>query len=633
MAPRKTIKTSYIWNFFNEKPKSDYIAICNLCKQELSFKSTSNNLKKHMERKHPLVNLNINKETVISRQDENINTLNLTEVQDSQPSTSTSQESVLQTQIKKTVKQTAVTSFMRKKMGVTARKIIDDNLMQLFTHDFQPLSVVEDKGFKNFINSLNPSYQLPSRKTISNVMLPALYEEVYNNTRKIIADVNSVTLTTDCWTSRNTENFLAVTAHFIDRDFELKSVMLECASFGDRHTSTNLATELNRIIGEWGLEKKILIVISDNAANIKKAIKEDLKLKHFGCFAHTINLIAQDALTYGCDILDKVKAVVSFFKRSTVAASKLIEQQKLLQRESKKLIQEVATRWNSSYYMIERFIELEEPLRMTLALTDKSLPIISLEEWQFLKEMVPILKPLESITKFISAQNYVTGSSVIILTSGLTDVYSNLNNQDFSNLSKSIIESILKGIKSRLGDLENSNSLIITTFLDPRYKNIGFSHDAVADSAKKVVTSLVTANIKYKNTPSADTPKEQEITKVCSEVGNSIWGNFDRKIATYQPTGTAQSRAIIEIQRYLEEPPVPRSEDPLMWWKTNYYNFPHLSQIFQKKFITVATSVPCERLFSKSGQIISDRRNRLSSEKVKKLLFINCNKDIKECLL
>jgi DNA-binding transcriptional regulator PaaX len=63
------------------------------------------------------------------------------------------------------------------------------------------------------------------------------------------------------------------------------------------------------------LENKILLAVSDNAANIKKAIKEDLKWRHFGCLAHTINLIVQDALkSIEPLIVEKAKALVSHFK-------------------------------------------------------------------------------------------------------------------------------------------------------------------------------------------------------------------------------------------------------------------------------------------------------------------------------
>lgn len=139
---------------------------------------------------------------------------------------------------------------------------------------------------------------------------------------------------------------MAVTAHFINNDFELQSVLLDCSSFGETHTSENLANALKKIILEWKLDGKILMIISDNAANICKAIKELLKIKHFGWYAHTINLIAQDALKQVSKILENVKLIVSHFKRSTSAMSKLIEQQSQLNtnKAAKKLIQDVTTR-------------------------------------------------------------------------------------------------------------------------------------------------------------------------------------------------------------------------------------------------------------------------------------------------
>ncbi|KAF0744863.1 zinc finger BED domain-containing protein 1-like, partial [Aphis craccivora] len=46
--------------------------------------------------------------------------------------------------------------------------------------------------------------------------------------------------------------------------------------------------------------------------------------------------------------------------------------------------------------------------------------------------------------------------------------------------------------------------------------------------------------------------------------------------------------------------------------------------LLAKKYLSiVATSVPCERLFSEGGTIISKKRNRLSSERLSQLLFLN----------
>ncbi|KAJ8963767.1 hypothetical protein NQ317_019029, partial [Molorchus minor] len=170
-------------------------------------------------------------------------------------------------------------------------------------------------------------------------------------------------------------------------------------------------------------------------------------------------------------------------------------------RQPKKLIQDVSTRWNSTFFMVKRFVELEEPIKTTVAVISKDMPIISVEEWDFLKEVTKILKPMETVTNIISGEKYVTASSVIILTHGMTDVYKNLRTETITALSTEIIDSILNGIQKRLGDLENSNSLINTTILDPRYKDIGFSNTAISEKAKNNVKSLIIRTIKNKQDP------------------------------------------------------------------------------------------------------------------------------------
>lgn len=95
--------------------------------------------------------------------------------------------------------------------------------------------------------------------------------------------------------------------------------------------------------------------MSENAPNIKKAIQKNLKWRHFGCFAHTINLIVMDALKQlepVCKVREKVRSIVGFFK-SAASACKLQDIQKQQGSEPKKLLQEVMTRWNSTFYLYD----------------------------------------------------------------------------------------------------------------------------------------------------------------------------------------------------------------------------------------------------------------------------------------
>jgi uncharacterized membrane protein len=89
--------------------------------------------------------------------------------------------------------------------------------------------------------------------------------------------------------------------------------------------------------------------------------------------------------------------------------------------------------------------------------------------------------------------------------------------------------------------------------------------------------------------------------------------------------GTTTSAAITEVQRYVEESILGRQQDPLLWWIKHQHSYPTLSKLVVRKFNMLATSVPCERVFSKAGNVVSERRSRLSSQHVEKLLFLNSN--------
>jgi len=105
----------------------------------------------------------------------------------------------------------------------------------------------------------------------------------------------------------------------------------------------------------------------------------------------------------------------------------------------------------------------------------------------------------------------------------------------------------------------------------------------------------------------------------------SIWKTIDSKVAQLRPTSTTISRAIIEVQRYLENSIINRNCDPLKWWFDNKQNYPYLNQLARKMLCALGTSVPCERVFSKAGLLSSYRRCNLSSEKAEMLLFLNQN--------
>lgn len=181
---------------------------------------------------------------------------------------------------------------------------------------------MEDAEFQTFVKLLCPGYNLPSRKTISESLMPQLYESTLDSVKSSINEAFAVCVTTDGWTSIDNRSFLAVTAHWINKRAELKSNLLECLVFNDQHTSENLCNFLKDVFNKWKIGNKIVSVVTDNAANIVCAVRYE-GWRHFPCFAHTINLVVHNGLKTIKPTVDKIKGVVEFFKRSSQALVKL----------------------------------------------------------------------------------------------------------------------------------------------------------------------------------------------------------------------------------------------------------------------------------------------------------------------
>ena len=104
-----------------------------------------------------------------------------------------------------------------------------------------------------------------------------------------------------------------------------------------------------------------------------------------------------------------------------------------------------------------------------------------------------------------------------------------------------------------------------------------------------------------------------------SSSGSSIWDNMDTRI---QNAGTSEGAAINEMDNYLADGRPPRNSDPYEYWRNKASIYPRLCILVKVYHCVLMNSVPCERVFSKMGQIITVRRNRLSVQKSCKLGMI-----------
>ena len=107
-------------------------------------------------------------------------------------------------------------------------------------------------------------------------------------------------------------------------------MVLATIKFSVQHTAEHIAGKLQKITNHWGILHKVVTIV---ASNMVAAIRIT-GWTHIHCFAHTLNLVVQEALINNSALLIKknCKDIVTFFHQSVNAAEnsrgKLISKKK-----------------------------------------------------------------------------------------------------------------------------------------------------------------------------------------------------------------------------------------------------------------------------------------------------------------
>ena len=272
-------------------------------------------------------------------------------------------------------------------------------------------------GKLNFIYHYVFRYETPNRKLIQS-KIDKKKNHIEAQMKADLKNVDNMAITHDGWTSINTESYSTVTGHYINDNWELKSVVLETKKVDGSHTAENIKKSLLTTQQRWGLPTPV--GVTDNAANERKAF-DLLNWTRFGCYGHMLNLVVKNALAIPemSKMVAKGRKLVTFFHQSSGMNNLLmVEQRVLLPAEmvGHKLLMDVPTRWNSTYSMLERLMEQTAPLIAVItdpecsksaAATIKTY-LYSFEEQTLIEQLAQVLEPYLNATKSVCADKYPT---------------------------------------------------------------------------------------------------------------------------------------------------------------------------------------------------------------------------------
>ena len=178
-----------------------------------------------------------------------------------------------------------------------------------------------------------------------------------------LTNINSrVSLTSDIWTaSVGSICFIAVTAYYIDNDWQLNKRIIAFQAFDFPHSGHQISNIIYQTACNFGIQNKIMSITFDNASNNNVAVgllKDSFnpilngRLLHIRCACHILNLLVQSGMTMIQEVIQKIRNSISFIHASRARMQDFKQLCLEHGKRFKKFRLDVVTRWNSTYTMI-----------------------------------------------------------------------------------------------------------------------------------------------------------------------------------------------------------------------------------------------------------------------------------------
>ncbi|XP_070409459.1 E3 SUMO-protein ligase ZBED1-like [Nothobranchius furzeri] len=593
---------SVVWKYFTKDESSNSVT-CKICKSVLKYNKNTSAMHMHLKR-HPLML-----------------------AEEGQP------KSHVQQSISAFTKRPAVTERRRQQ--------ITNLLVDFIVKDIRPLAAVHGDGFRDLLNFFEPGYNVPSYNTLWNAIA-----HQYDNLRENIGEEmkgQSVSLTTDLWTSSTMEPYITVTAHYVTDSWQLKARVLCTTMMPERDMAVNIADRLSKIISEWGIQ--VFCTVHDNASNMNLAMELCEMFPHdLGCTGHTLQLAVKAGLVLPevVKAVDAARRVVSHFRHSSLASCALKQRQEQLGVKSNKLQTDCPVRWNSTFVMLQRLFEQRIAVQSVLAdeavtksSVQKSLAMRA-SQWELVEQLIPVLQPLAKATEIMCGELHVGLSFIYPV---IFNMISNTLCVEESDLAavrtfkNTVRQQLETRFKLRSEDLTESIP-IVACMLDPRFKHLHFIPQNKREEAQRHLDVLL-----QNGEPPAATGEAQAEDTTDAQIepmtGKKarLEEDFVQLLGPHYQSdrrSTHCSTAAEEIRDYFSTPHIPTMDNPLQWWSRNQDRFPRLAKLSKSYLAVPATSTPSERIFSLAGNTITRQRASLHPDHVDALIYLHANQDQKQ---
>ncbi|XP_066359016.1 zinc finger BED domain-containing protein RICESLEEPER 2-like [Miscanthus floridulus] len=528
-------------------------------------------------------------------------------------------------------------------------------LIRLIARLDLPLSIADNDAWDDYIQRAhNPRYKRVTRFSTARDLSKLYNEKMLHLKAAVMPGVSSVCLTSDIWSGNAKEDYIAVVAHYITSDWELKKSVIGFKLIEVSHNGINIAECISGVLRDWGLLDKVFSVSLDNASSNTTAMlaltplldgylgydvdpsdhtKKVYHVVHQRCACHIINLIVKSGLKRLKPCIEIFRTAINFLNSSNQRIAQFKEYCQAKGMRPRKFCLDMDVRWNSTYLMLKHLMPYRTVFSVFINL-QFGYPLLVEQHWYIAEKVLQFLELFYDSTVALSGVYYPTSPLVL---HHILEIASHLHDYEHdSNLCNVVAPMKAKFLKY----WKHVPLLYAFAFvLDPRAKMRGLQNvlDLLAQSNNmsyidylaEVKFELHKLYDKYESKFGAARPARTTHPSGLTGKRKQAWGKIFGGSVSSGPSSTAGSSAVppglSELTVYLDSDNVVAYDDDfdvLNWWHEHKLTFPVLCTMAKDIMSVPVSTTSSESCFSLTGRIIEERRRRLGPDTVEMLICV-----------
>lgn len=616
---------SFVWNHFGFQKGVDgqldkSRAVCKICRHGIRYSGNTTNLHCHLT-KHRREN-----SSLFPGMDESWMQIEMS------PDTKYDikyVESMVQSTVEDTKPGNSLSSTDDHKSTQRSKhQQLNDTIVNFFIEHLLPLSVIESTSFYSMIAVADPMYVLPDKEILFGNLIQQAFNEAKKSIELQLSDSEVITLA-EIWESITGEKFVSISCQLINSLWQMKTFLLRTTSMNDIPSEDVFINVLKSTYSEWGIKGSEVLL--NDGSKIMEKIFPSLQMVNMACCSKVL-FIAGDNLIKN----QTVTGSVVHFVISLIA--RILQNKYPLELYSKffdiiRNLKEIDTKtfpWTTFSQVLQCIIENEEVIRQNAICADN----LSGEIWQQVLDMNNIISPLLKAYTLLCDKSSVISSMILPVLRKLKVTFT--QKKEDSEFIQVLKKATWQSISEPFRTSTVRNFLLISSLLDPRYKDLQFVDGPERLHAREILGTVATDLYREINRKG---PKDNGIYDddiiVVEESGDIIriepmekrqklsndeqfckkddWlADVICKDKPIEKSEEKEEKVMIEIDHYISTAQV--STLPLQWWSSREGLYPTLSRL-ARRYLCM------NNLRISENQTV--RNARLSRDNVDRLLVLH----------